>query len=236
MYIEASSSSTSACFEVVEFQGFQHLVGGSEGVAISDGGGGVDAVDHHIGAAVAKQPVEQETLEGVVFERSELGTDRLASRHRAVETEQVAVRQREHGIAGFLQQLLPGALGLLEAQAVDLDLAGMTLQELTAHRGADQSITAEDEDLLAFDLQSCALLRSPLRTSFDLGRGRGTLRKPGIRWVCLDRRRSNGTYRSGTLPIRSDIGRRSRYSIWVEGRCQPERSAAESARIDAGGQ
>src|SRR6185295_1840263 len=59
------------------------------------------------------------------------------------------------------------ALRLLEAQAVDLDLARPALEQLATDRHPDQAIAAENEDLPLFDVQN----ESSSRESADTAEG-----------------------------------------------------------------
>ena len=128
------------------------FLGRSVDVPVGDAGGGVDAVDHDLRPAFVQQPVEQERAQVRVQQRFELGADRLHPWGIAVEGEDVAGRDRELDAFGEGRELHSRLLGLLQSQAVDLNLSGSTLQQLTAHSHAHEPIPAQHQHLGTFDV------------------------------------------------------------------------------------
>ena len=141
------------------FEPAQDLLGRAEDVAVGDACRGVDAVDDDVGLRLGQDVVEDEGAEVRVVEAAELGPDQVALGALLEQPEEVAGRGGEHGRAGLGLELLGGLPRLLEAQAVDLDLARPARQQLAADGHADEAVPSEHKDLPVLNVHTALLTR-----------------------------------------------------------------------------
>ena len=129
------------------------LLGGAIHVLVGDGRGGVDTVDDDRRSSIGEDAVEEKVGEVLLLEQVKLRPQGLDPRHLFDQSEDVTAAGGDSAVAGFRQQRLAGLLGLLQAEAVNLDLGRLSRQQLPADRGAHQTGATQDEDLLILDDQ-----------------------------------------------------------------------------------
>ena len=132
----------------------QDVLGRAEDVAVGDAGRGVDAVDHDVRPRLGEDVVEDEGVEVLVVEAAQLGADEVAlGRPPGAGRRCCRRRWRAPSAPASSWSSSTALLGLLDAQAVDLDLARPARQQLPADGRADQAVPSEHKDLPILNVQ-----------------------------------------------------------------------------------
>jgi hypothetical protein len=95
----------------------------------------------------------QKLIEVFVTQLTQLGTDRLGSGvGRFGQPEDVTAADRDRAVADLIREFVSRSLRLLDAQAMDLQLAWAASQEFAAYRQSDEARSAENENFSAADV------------------------------------------------------------------------------------